>query len=109
MNLGPWAKGKSSQELFHPHTLVVNCLLTVLRWFWMICLRYASSIRNALAQVAFDLTDRSTLVRKKVSINNKLKIIGPWKYELLLPVKLHISELNAWNRYGTEFNISLHM
>jgi len=27
---------------------------------------------------------------------------------LLLPVKLCISELNAWKKHGTWFNISLH-
>jgi len=35
-----------------------NHLLTVLRWFWMICLQQASSIRKDLAQVVFDLVDR---------------------------------------------------
>jgi len=52
------AKGKSSQELFRQHTLIATALLTVLRWFWMICLWKASSITKDLAQVAFDLIDR---------------------------------------------------
>jgi len=49
------AKGKSSQELFRPHILIATAPLTVLRWFWMICLRLASSSKKDLAQVAFDL------------------------------------------------------
>jgi len=51
-------KGKSSQELFRQHTLIVTTLLTVSRSLWMNCFQKASSIRKDLAQVAFDLIDR---------------------------------------------------
>jgi len=51
-----------------------------------------------LAQVTFDLIDQFHVRSEKVSIIDKLEAVGTWKYRLLLPVKLRISELNAWNK-----------
>jgi len=51
-----------------------------------------------LAQVAFDLIDRfhDNSVKKKLSISHTLETVGASKHWLLLPVKLRMTELNAW-------------
>ena len=55
-----------------------------------------SSIRKDLAHVAFDLIDRFHISSLKLSISHKLKAVGASKHWLLLPVKLRMTELNAW-------------
>ena len=66
-----------------------------------------SSVRKELALVAFDVIDRFHVSSEKSQHQRQTTEAVTWKYWLLLLAKLRISELNAWNKYDTEFNISL--